>query len=224
MLGPQRTSLATPTPCAPDWGVGLNVRQRAAAAIIIAAVALTSLCGAARPGGIETEREPADSHVVASAATYSAFVPGVAADHVPEVVAPGGPVAPLPELPEVSAAAVEPTAVVRELRTTEPSGNPGQLGEPQLREVLTLAGWPESLHDEAVAVVRCESNFRPGAVGDGGASVGLFQLNKATWFPYAGEDAEMWADPVTNARVAWATYNYDLARGYVPWKQWTCRP
>lgn len=45
-----------------------------------------------------------------------------------------------------------------------------------------------------------------------------------TWFPFAGEAPEMWADPMVNARVAWATYNYDISRGYVPWKQWSCKP
>lgn len=93
-----------------------------------------------------------------------------------------------------------------------------------MRQVLATAGWPESLHGEALAVSWCESRWSPGAVGDGGASVGLFQLNKATWFPYAGEDPAMWGDPVVNARVAWATYNYDIGRGYAPWKQWTCQP
>lgn len=99
----------------------------------------------------------------------------------------------------------------------------GALSEAQLREVLSEAGWPVELHDQAVAIVHCESRFRPDALGDAGRSGGLFQLNIATWFRYAGEDASQWHDPLVNARTAWATYQYDIGRGYVPWKQWSCR-
>lgn len=108
--------------------------------------------------------------------------------------------------------------------TVMPAERPGQLTEAEMRDILLRAGWPESLHNEALAVAWCESRWSPGVVGDGGDSVGLFQLNLATWFPYAGEDASQWADPLVNARVAWATYQYDIGRGYSPWKQWTCKP
>ena len=92
-----------------------------------------------------------------------------------------------------------------------------------MRDVLAAAGWPAELHDAALRVAWCESKYSPGARGDHGASVGLFQLNLQTWFRYAGEDPAQWDDPVVNARVAWATYNYDIARGSPPWKQWTCK-
>jgi hypothetical protein len=97
---------------------------------------------------------------------------------------------------------------------------PDQLSEEQMREVLTLAGWPESVHGEAIMVAWCESRWSPGAIGDHGASLGLFQVNLRTWFPYAGEDPEMWADPVVNARVALAAYRYSDST----WRQWTCKP
>ena len=99
----------------------------------------------------------------------------------------------------------------------------GALTEGELLAVLTEAGWPAELHDEALRIIHCESRGRPDALGDGGKSAGLFQLNIATWFRYAGENPDLWADPLVNARTAWATYNYDLGRGYVPWKQWSCR-
>lgn len=99
----------------------------------------------------------------------------------------------------------------------------GSLSEGEMRAVLTEAGWPVELHDQALAVSWCESKWSS-AVGDGGNSLGIFQLNKDTWFTYAGEDPEMWADPLVNARVAWATYQYDIGRGYMPWKQWSCKP
>lgn len=98
----------------------------------------------------------------------------------------------------------------------------GALSEDSLRAVLTEAGWPVELHDQAMAIIHCESRGRPDAVGDGGNSLGMFQLN-GMWFGYAGEDRSQWADPLVNARTAWATYNYDIGRGYVPWKQWSCR-
>lgn len=98
----------------------------------------------------------------------------------------------------------------------------GSLAEAEMRAVLTEAGWPEELLAEALTVAYCESKWSPYAVGDGGHSLGLFQLN-GMWFGYAGEDRSQWADPVVNARTAWATYQYDIGRGYVPWKQWSCR-
>lgn len=100
----------------------------------------------------------------------------------------------------------------------------GTLTEAEMRHVLAEAGWPEALFAEALAVAWCESKWSPHALGDGGRSAGLFQLNIATWFRYAGEDAERWADPLVNARVAWATYQYDIGRGYEPWRQWSCKP
>lgn len=99
----------------------------------------------------------------------------------------------------------------------------GSLSEAEMRAVLTVAGWPVELHDQALSVSWCESKWSS-AVGDGGNSLGIFQVNKDTWFTYAGEDPEQWADPLVNARVAWATYQYDIGRGYVPWKQWSCKP
>lgn len=100
----------------------------------------------------------------------------------------------------------------------------GSLSEAEMRAILTVAGWPVELHDAALRVAWCESKWSPYAVGDGGHSLGAFQLNKDTWFSYAGEDPAQWADPLTNARVAWATYQYDIARGYTPFNQWSCKP
>lgn len=99
----------------------------------------------------------------------------------------------------------------------------GQLSEEQAIDVLQAAGWPSELIPQALAVAWCESKWSPGASGDSGRSRGWFQLNVATWFPYADEDPAMWADPLVNARVAWATYNYDLSRGQRAWQQWSCR-
>ena len=98
----------------------------------------------------------------------------------------------------------------------------GTLTTEEAIAVLKVAGWPDALIPQALAVAWCESKWSPYALGDSGRSAGWFQLNIATWFQYAGEDAEHWADPVTNARVALATYRYDIGRGYRPWTQWSC--
>ncbi|QFG02175.1 lytic transglycosylase domain-containing protein [Tepidiforma bonchosmolovskayae] len=78
---------------------------------------------------------------------------------------------------------------------------PAQLTEAQMREVLRLAGWPAELVDEALAVSWCESRWSPGAVGDGGSSLGLFQL-WGGWFAAVGLPLERWDDPVVNATAA----------------------
>lgn len=115
-------------------------------------------------------------------------------------------------------AAVGPGGILP-IPTTIPTTWPDVLSEAELRAVLTAAGWPAELHDAAMRVARCESSWSPGAIGDHGASLGLFQVNLKTWFPYAGEDPEQWADPIVNARVALAAYRYSDG-----WRQWSCRP
>ncbi len=108
----------------------------------------------------------------------------------------------------VAAPTVTPSSTV-----TEPLG---------IEVVLETAGWPRDLWAQASAIAWCESRHHPDSVGDGGASLGLYQLNRL-WFGYADEDVAQWSDPVINARVALATYRYDLARGQAPWTQWSCR-
>ena len=131
---------------------------------------------------------------------------------------------PTPEPEVMAASAPEPTVAKSATVQPAPVYAAGQLSEGEMRDVLAAAGWPAELHDAALRVAWCESKYSPGARGDHGASVGLFQLNLATWFRYAGEDPAQWDDPVVNARVAWATYNYDVGRGSPPWKQWSCKP
>lgn len=116
-----------------------------------------------------------------------------------------------------------PVSVV-EAASVRVSQQGGSLTESEAISVLRDAGWPTELIPAALRVAWCESKWSPYAVGDSGRSVGLFQLNKQTWFRYAGEDPEMWADPVVNARTALATYYYDIGRGYQPFAQWSCRP
>ena len=100
----------------------------------------------------------------------------------------------------------------------------GSLTSEEMPVLLAEAGWPEHLVGAAMRVAWCESKWSPYAIGDGGRSLGLFQLAVALWFDYAHEDPEQWADPLVNARTAWAVYQYDEARGQLPFAQWTCQP
>lgn len=109
----------------------------------------------------------------------------------------------------------------------------GALTEAEARAVLTEAGWPIELHDQALAVA-CgignrsgftsgESGCRPGAVGDGGNSLGFFQLWYG-WARYCGIPIDALLDALENARCAYRVYLYDIEKGYGAWKQWTVKP
>ena len=74
---------------------------------------------------------------------------------------------------------------------------PSQLTEAQLIYILLEVGWPPDWIPEGLLIVWCESKYSPGAIGDGGNSLGLFQLWTG-WF-LAGEDP---FNPYTNAAVA----------------------
>ena len=102
-----------------------------------------------------------------------------------------------------------------------------------MRDVLAAAGWPAELHDQALSVA-CgignrrytsgESGCRPGAVGDSGRSLGLFQLNGATWGRYCGVSQDALLDAVVNASCAYRVYLYDVDRGQPAWTQWSVKP
>jgi hypothetical protein len=100
---------------------------------------------------------------------------------------------------------------------------PAQLSESQIDEVYELAGVPQGWRSDLKSIAACESEWSPGAIGDSGNSLGLHQMNR-TWFAYGGLDAEQWADPVINTRAALAAAQYDVARGYPVWRQWSCQP
>lgn len=73
----------------------------------------------------------------------------------------------------------------------------GQLTEAEMRALLAEAGAPAEWIAPMLTIAWCESHYSPGAVGDSGNSLGVFQLWSG-WF-FAGEDPY---DPLTNARVA----------------------
>lgn len=114
----------------------------------------------------------------------------------------------LPPTPVVEAAAVQAQG--------------GSLTEAEMLAVLREAGWPTELHSQALAVAWCESKWSPYAMGDGGVSLGLFQMGIARpgwngWFRYFGVDESLAYDPVTNATVA------RLAYAQSGWGPWSCR-
>lgn len=167
---------------------------------------------------------------------WSGIVPDVAGE--PPVDPPTPTPTPEPTQAPVTAAAVSQPAPIQQTRDTVRSEEPvrkyGLLTRDEVIGVLTEGEWESWLIGEALSVSFCESGYtdpvtgvkywNPNAVGDGGRSVGLFQLNKATWFRYAGTDAGQWNVPVVNAITARATYQYDIDRGYERWHQWSCKP
>lgn len=148
----------------------------------------------------------------------------------PEPTPEPTPVLAVPATTQALAAAPSPVAPIS-----------GALSDEDLDVVLTAAGWPAELWPAAKAVARCESGHRPGAASNRYADaagvyhqdLGLFQLHQ-TWLPdgtpgwgwltVLGFDLGAWADPVTNARAAYAVYRYDVDRGARPWTQWSCKP
>lgn len=77
----------------------------------------------------------------------------------------------------------------------------GSLSEAEMDALLEVTGWPVEWREEAKAIAWCESRYRPGAVGDGGNSLGLMQL-WAGWFAPAGYSVEQAYDPTVNSHTA----------------------
>lgn len=73
----------------------------------------------------------------------------------------------------------------------------GQLTEAEMRVLLAEAGAPAEWIAPMLTIAWCESKYSPGAVGDSGNSLGLFQL----WSGWAQPGEDLF-DPLTNARVA----------------------
>lgn len=98
-------------------------------------------------------------------------------------------------VPEPEPPTAAEDAVAAAVARTRTSGGALTAGEMLL--MLAWTGWPIEWWDEAVVIGYCESRWSPGAVGDGGASLGLMQVWDG-WF-VAGEDP---FDPLTNLRAA----------------------
>lgn len=89
---------------------------------------------------------------------------------------------------------------------------------PDPTEAAIAAAFPEpDLYRQAIEVANCESRGRPRAVGDRGASIGVFQIQNQHWHRLVrGRDL---TDPAINARIARAIYDV-----HHDWRFWTCQP
>ena len=156
-------------------------------------------------------------------------------------------ISPLPAGPE-PAPGVWPTMTVTPPATIFPhveSGVEAQspriatqtASEPSSPAPVRDAGWVLTPTDRAIlyastpgavewipqleALAHCESSFSPGAIGDNGASRGLFQIQRL-WFDLAGEDWGAAFDPAVNLRVALLIVKYQIEREQPPFSAWTC--
>jgi hypothetical protein len=86
-----------------------------------------------------------------------------------------------------------------------------QLTRAQLRSLMVRAGFSDP--DVAVAIALAESGGVPGALGDGGISIGLFQINTRAHPRFAIEALK---DPVKNVAAA-----FEISRGGANWKPWS---
>ena len=84
-----------------------------------------------------------------------------------------------------------------EAATVRVASQGGQLTEAEMRALLAEAGAPAEWVPDMLTIAWCESHYSPGAVGDSGNSLGLFQL----WSGWARPGEDLF-DPLTNARVA----------------------
>lgn len=73
----------------------------------------------------------------------------------------------------------------------------------------------------SLAVARCESNFKPEAVGDNGLAKNVYQFHFSTFTQFAKELGEPlnYENTEDNIRLA----NWAFAKGYGP-RHWTCWP
>jgi hypothetical protein len=86
-----------------------------------------------------------------------------------------------------------------------------QLTRAALMDLATRAGFPNPRL--AVAVALAESGGVPQALGDGGLSVGLWQIHLPSWPMYSHEQMN---DPVQNAHAAFV-----ISKGGTDWRHWT---
>lgn len=127
---------------------------------------------------------------------------------------------PTPTLAPPAAETVEAATNHDELRQR------ATLTEGELRDVLSAAGFDGLLLEEALRVAWGESRWTPSVRGDGGNAYGLFQIHPQVWVgggvcegPY-----EALLEALPNARCARLILEYEAARGYPLWSNWTVKP
>jgi len=105
-----------------------------------------------------------------------------------------------------------------------------------MTQIILLIFWllnariPEPLWVEYIAVAQCESHLNPTAVGDGGNSKGLMQIQYHLWLEWAlTQDrtfkGNQWDNPIDNLRLAYFIQEgYSIPRHKDRWDQWTAKP
>lgn len=88
-----------------------------------------------------------------------------------------------------------------------------QLSRAAIREIARGVGFPDPVLDIAVAIALAESGGVPGALGDGGVSIGLWQINTRAHPQYTIEQMK---DPIQNAQAA-----FKISHGGTNWKPWS---
>ncbi len=111
--------------------------------------------------------------------------------------------------------------------TTEPPPDTGGPRNVEEWRWLVEQYFPAELVDEALRVMKCESNGDPAAYNSRSGASGLFQFIPNTW-NWASSKAG-WAgaspfDPEANtASAAWLV-QWSLNRGKDAWSHWSCKP
>lgn len=107
--------------------------------------------------------------------------------------------------------------------TTTPTVFPPQI---EKWRPLVATYFPPNRVDEALKILRCESNGDPDAYNPYSGASGLFQFIPSTWAstaPQAGYPGASPFDPVANAgSAAWLANRYEQL-GHYYWQAWSCR-
>lgn len=90
---------------------------------------------------------------------------------------------------------------------------PGAMSVPQIKQLALDAGFEGSAADTATAIVMAESGGNPNAVGDGGTSFGLSQINAPSWGPIA---ASAKGNPTQAMKLM-----YDISGGGQDFRPWS---
>ena len=134
--------------------------------------------------------------------------------------------------------AMEATVVGGESGTPPAAVAPVPLNRDEMLSVLRTAGWPEEWLYEAVSIA-CgpawdkhrgipapsgESLCHPDKKGDGGNSLGLFQIQPRFWGDRCGVDGFELMYPLVNARCALIIVRYSESAGLSRWHYWSTAP
>jgi hypothetical protein len=114
---------------------------------------------------------------------------------------------------------IEPTPSPVQAATVRAAAQGGSLSEAEVIAVLREAGAPEGWISPLLTIAFCESRWSPYAVGDGGNSLGMFQL----WYGWArpmGYAPDDLYDPVKAARTA--LYVREVRGRFGGGGGWTC--